>query len=286
MDKEKQIIYKTFKFVVEFLDSHNIDYFMADGSALGAVRHKGFIPWDDDIDIYMLRSEYNKLISFSEELYSKGYKLVNLGNTNNYYLRFSKIVDANTTLWEVKQYPCLLGAFIDIFPLDYCDKGIISCNGMHSRYNEIYNKYLAYIEHHSLSDYFDAMMHGRLFDIAEWIYRICTYYKKQKILGEMLEHEASLNDHKGPLLVNNTEWGVYAYPKEWFSNYIMMPFEDLQVKLPVGYHEYLTYMYGDYMKLPPEENRVSNHYHYYSNSEEGLDINEVKKRIRKGEYLK
>ena len=74
------------------------------------------------------------------------------------------------------------------------------------------------------------------------------------------------------------------YPKEWFSDYILMPFEDIQVRVPVGYKEYLTYTYGDYMELPPVEERVSLHLHYYYNTEKGLPLEKVKKLIKDSKY--
>ena len=87
---------QTLKYLISFLEKHNLNYFVCSGTAIGVVMHKGFIPWDDDIDIYMFRKDYEKLLGLSEEMHDDGYKIVNIQNSDNYYLKFSKVIKFTT----------------------------------------------------------------------------------------------------------------------------------------------------------------------------------------------
>ena len=117
LNKYKSKVLEVLKYTIKFCEKNNLKYYLADGSALGCVRHKGYIPWDDDIDIYMPRKDYNRLISLKEKVSLDGYTVKSLKD-KNYYLTFAKIYDSNTTVWEFKDCPDILGVYVDIFPLD------------------------------------------------------------------------------------------------------------------------------------------------------------------------
>jgi lipopolysaccharide cholinephosphotransferase len=273
---------KILKEVKRICAKHDIKYFLTGGTLIGAVRHKGFIPWDDDIDIYMFRKDYNKLIALEKEIYDRGYKIMNIGNTDNYYLKFSKIVDKNTTLWERREIPCIIGTFVDVFPLDFCNAGLFRRHREWYDFDDLMNIYRLSIEDHTLTDYVKQLVNGHFIQCAKWVkYR----FKNSKHIREnIIAMENKLEASDGLYLVNYTEDVQCLYPKEWFSDYILMPFEDIQVRVPVGYKEYLTYTYGDYMELPPVEERVSLHLHYYYNTEKGLPLEKVKKLIKDSKY--
>ena len=92
----KQKILQTFKFTKKILERHNLKYIACGGTVLGAVRHQGFIPWDDDIDIYMPREDYNKFIQLNSESEKEGYQIVSVEHSYGYYLPFAKVIDNNT----------------------------------------------------------------------------------------------------------------------------------------------------------------------------------------------
>lgn len=121
-------IYKTQKIALEMLkvianicEENNIDYFLAWGTLIGAVRHKGFIPWDDDVDILMPREDYNKFLKIFLNV-TNNYDIYSVNNTDRYYISLSRIIDNTTIIIGEKksnedQKDC--GIFIDIYPLDF-----------------------------------------------------------------------------------------------------------------------------------------------------------------------
>ena len=99
----------------KFCTEHNIQYSLAFGTLLGAIRHKGYIPWDDDIDIMMLRSDYNRFISL---FYDEQLRVLSIENESRYILPFAKVVDNNSILIEQSTMELPLGIYVDIFPVD------------------------------------------------------------------------------------------------------------------------------------------------------------------------
>ena len=280
IEENKRTTLNILKFLLNFCDEHDLNYFMAYGSALGAVRHHGFIPWDDDIDIYMLREDYDKLLSYRDCFEGTDYKLINLDNTDNYYLKFSKIIDKRTTLWEQKSIPCLIGSFVDIFPLDNSIVGRQSYFKKWNVYNQLFANYLLSISRYSFVDIVKMIKEKHFFQLIKLLPYAFSPLKTRNIKEELQKMEMSFKGSSGDYLLSYTSEFLEMFPKSWFSDYVLMRFEDIDVRMPIGYVEYLTYMYGDYNKLPPIEKRISTHFHYYYNLSESLTLSEVKKRIK------
>ena len=119
LEEMKKVEIEILKKIDEVCSENNIVYSLAGGSAIGAVRHKGFIPWDDDIDIMMLREDYDKLQNVMNDKDYKGIKLLSINNDENFPYPYMKAVSLNTTgkeigIDKIKDY----GVFIDIFPVD------------------------------------------------------------------------------------------------------------------------------------------------------------------------
>lgn len=286
--KYKSILLETFKFTIRFLDSHSLRWYAAYGTALGAVRHHGLIPWDDDIDIVMPRSDYEKLLSLKSNIEIAGYELHSL-REKNYPFVFGKLCNAHTTIWESKKWPYIMGVYVDIFPLDTIslkEKEYLSFNS--TLLEKIY-RYQKAIEVVGWEDYlyfFRIKRYRRVFGAL----RNLLFYKpmSDKIRADLQKTISRLPiSAEGGTLVFCGSKASKMDRKEWFAAYEEFPFEDFKVRLPKGWDEYLSYQYGDYMQLPSEEERHMSHdmYRYYVNLNERLTIGEIKESIRQGEHF-
>lgn len=288
MDVFKTKLLETLSFMISLLEKNNIKWYAAYGTAIGAVRHKGIIPWDDDIDICMPRDDYNKFLALSAELKDTKYRIIKIGD-DNYWLPFAKIFDASTTILERKEYPCVFGVYIDVFPYDSINDTTI-LNYL-AAYNDIASSYRRYSSCKKTIDfnkYFKLINKGHFGTLKSLIeFDIKGFSSDERVLNDIRKKERFYTDENGSYYGSFTEPYKKYFKKEWFSSSVWVPFENLSVRLPVGYDQYLTSIYGDYMSLPPVEKRVLKHgvSRCYCNLKEGLTIEEVRARLKQGEKL-
>ena len=270
---------ETFKYTIEFLDKHKLKWFVGGGTCIGAVRHKGLIPWDDDIDIFMPREDYKKLLALQSELDNEKYEIVSWQKGHS-PSPFSKVIDRNTTLWELKSQPFIIGVFVDIFPMDLTGEEPSLIEKQIKNYDKYLNLYWSSISEYSIKDIFVLLSqkHFRLFGLG--IMSFFTHNKKNYYLNKLRNLDKAHNFDNGNYYVLYSACFAYQYKKEifrkeWFDNYCLMPFEGIEVRVPIGFDAYLTHVYGDYMQLPPVEKRITRHYHYYMNLNERKTIQEI-----------
>lgn len=279
IDEFKKILIETFKFTIDFLNRHNLQWFVGQGSCIGVVRHHGLIPWDDDIDILMPRDDYNKLINLYSELEGTEYELMSWENSQ-YIYPFAKMVNRHTTLWEQKFQPFIIGVYIDIFPMDLSDKPSDILLNEIKEYDRVLNYYWSSISVFTFKDSLDLLKNKRLRYFVHSLMSAITRLKKDYYLEKLKALDKEHNQNTGSSYVLFSSCFAYRYEKEifkkeWFENYVLMPFEDIEVRVPVGYDSYLKHVYGDYMKLPPVDKRVTRHYHYYINLKERKTKEEI-----------
>lgn len=283
----KKALISTLKGFVNFCEQHNLRYYAAFGTALGAVRHHGIIPWDDDIDVYMPREDYNKFLSLRGTLESSEYEIVDIEN-KGYYLYFAKWCQRNSTLIEKLGEPAL-GIYVDIFPLDFYDENY--CKPL-IQHNELY-RYLWLIYGHGSRKHSFAEIcseirlinkkgkFGRLVTVlldtsVFKLLRLPSLFLIRKFIKRL--EEAPRSSYYWLYSIISCE--SKPMPIEWFGKGVIMQFEDIEVLMPSNYDEYLTRTYGDYMTPPPIDKRLSSHARYFIDFQHRYSVEEVRK-VRK-----
>lgn len=246
---------ETLKMFDAFCRKHDIKYSLYAGTLLGAVRHKGFIPWDDDIDVCMSRAEYNRFVSLWEKEQPTGYILQNKENTPSFSQSFSKIRIEHTTFlqeeWEAGKYHT--GIFLDIFPLDRIPSG---------RWNRILFKWYC-MKYQLLTREFvptkaGAIMYMGSAIILAFTPRCCRERVRQKTLKKITRFN---NQHDLEIVaIETVESQRITYALDMLDKYVELPFEDSKFMCVASWHDHLLRRFGEYMKLPPEEERAWRHH--------------------------
>lgn len=227
---------------------NNIKYVLAGGTCLGAVRHHGFIPWDDDIDVYLWREEYEKLmkLKYSDD----DYEIRNYKYSKGFYFPYAKIVDKNTELYEGGRIDKNMGIFIDIFPLDYLDTSKDKTFD-----HPVFHKLLISIIYF-VGDRLLYQKERSLKFFVKFLLRLLCFPFKKPIIFFVEKWFARFKDGDscGVTITNKILW-----KSEKLKETVDVEFEDSRFPIFKEYDYYLKIHYGDYMTMPPEEKRVSNH---------------------------
>ena len=243
------------EYIHEVCNKIGVKYFLAYGSLIGAVRHQGFIPWDDDMDICMLRDDYEKLQDYLIANPSGRYQVMSYKNNRNYVYPFMKVMDNQTYLIEEDvRIDSNMGIYVDIFPVDgYEDdqafkdkmttiikKRQLSCytfKGITNK-NSFINSLIRYAS--VVAFYFT--------DTNKYVKQIDELAKTRKVEDYELVDYLIYKDMNKPV-----------WKREWLKDVTFGNFEGRDFLIPVNFHEILTSDYGDYMQLPPVEKQVSHH---------------------------
>lgn len=266
----------------EFIDicqQQGYTYYVCGGTAIGAVRHHGLIPWDDDIDVFMPRPDYDKFLTFAKDYRSDRYELLTPYTTKDYPMYFAKLCNRQTSLIENADIPSLWGLYIDIFPLDGASADRDEAVRDQHRLRHEMNKLEAISTHAYFGAYLsllkDPHSWGRFVRktigfMARKPYRHWIIQRMERICRRY-DFSSSANVMAYCGSYGNRE----VFPKQWLEGTVSMPFGPLTVCLFSGYDGYLHQLYGDYMQLPPVEKRVSHHTKAYFN---------LKRRISQKEF--
>lgn len=238
---------------------HKIKYTIFGGTMLGAIRHKGYIPWDDDADVAMLREEYEKFKKVAHELDSKICYFQDHETDPNYRWGYAKLRRTNTKYVRVGQehIKCKTGFFIDIFPMDDIPKTTIG-----QLLNDFYCfclRKVLYSEVGRVSSNETNLM-KKIYSILSKIPTSIIYKRLNKMSDKSKNSSSNrvrtyLFPATGKLYKKNPIKQRYGMPKKWFLDLKEYEFEGFKFYGTKDFDDVLEYIYGDYMKLPPEDKR-------------------------------
>lgn len=264
LSKWKYIITDVLRAFQEICKQHQLTYYAIGGTAIGAVRHHGIIPWDDDIDVGMPRPDFERFLEICRTTDLGNYELVSIDTCPDYYLPFPKFCNRNTTLVEHAHIPCAIGLFIDIFPLDSTSNDTAEVEQLVRRYKKLQNRFEAVSTHYSFFEY--MLLLTTPHEWGRFVYKTLGFFCRKAMKRYLLRKFRSICT-KYPYGTTNhlINYGGAYGTRELFTKHIVdgepinMPFDAISVDLMPGYDEYLRNVYGDYMQMPPEEKRVGHH---------------------------
>jgi lipopolysaccharide cholinephosphotransferase len=253
LDELKSIQINILKAIDSFCKQNNIKYFLAYGTLLGSVRHKGYIPWDDDIDIIMSRSDYEVFLK-KFNLSSIRYKFICNQNFDEYYLVFGKAIDTQTVLIENGVINAShIGIYVDIFPYDNRYDSY-SCSLLLSYLIKFIN-FIRLTKPLSFNHKTKTITRQLIF----YIFKLITAPFSLKKLNNIVESLSKISNQNNSKYVSVAP-GSIIYERAWFNDCIEEKFEGIYFQIPREYDKVLTAMFGNYMQLPSVEKRVSHHY--------------------------
>lgn len=240
-------------YIRKICQQYHLRYYLAWGTLLGAVRHKGFIPWDDDIDVCMPREDYDKFIRGGSEYLPENYFIQTMESDPKYALNFAKLRDSDTTLFEkhVVDVDINHGVFIDVFPLDGYIKGQNKILDLRVKEKPVFEE----ADTNAFSNAISGFGKKLAYKIGETIpNKLKTDLSKMSVPKDNPKFE---DCEYVACLVDN--FYISPFKREFLGKGVEVDFENLKVNAPEKYDEYLKVLYGDYMKLPPVDQRENHH---------------------------
>lgn len=244
--------------IVNICQKYNLEYYIMGGTLLGAIRHQGFIPWDDDLDIGMKRSDYEKFMKIAEYELSAPYSIHHYKNDSSYIYPYIRIQNDSISLRrDNTKNKTVQNLWVDIFPLDGVPQGKVQrfawektlyiLRGLRnvSCFDELVNINKEY-----------SGLKKLVVELAQR-YNIQKFFNTNRILAKIDNYLKSWSLEDNSYIGNpmGGHWFKEVYPKEYYLKTVPVIFEGIELSAPIEYKKVLEKMYGDYMLLPKEEDR-------------------------------
>lgn len=275
MNSLQQVEFDILKSFVDVCDKLKLRYYLVCGTALGAVKYNGFIPWDDDIDVALPRGDYEHFLREAPNLLPEHIFIQNFRTDSNFPHVYTKLRNSNTTFIEegTAHLPIHHGVYIDVFPLDgYPEKKLIG------KIFELRKKLFTWKQYCALRG--DPVLKVR---IRNWVFRMLGFHKHTaKTLAQLERFYCSFPTEESSVWCNHGNWqrSLEYASRTQYGDGAWVTFEGLRVRVPEQYEVYLTQKYGDWRADLPAEKQVSHHhcmvcdvnmpYTYYINQADAL----------------
>ena len=256
----QEIELENLRMLMEICEKNHLRYYLIGGSLLGAMRHKGFIPWDDDIDVGLPRPDYNRFVQIAKGYLPAHMDVKTMTSDPNYKCYFTRLINNKKKIyWDHGQYTAVIGVWMDVFPLDGLPENPLlrKLQVFRVKLNKALYKF-------TQIDYVSTNRTNR--PISE---RVLIRFAQLTRIGKLMNADKRLKKLDRALQRYDYDTSAYAwnfsgcYGKREIVPHIQLggsrtaEFEGLQVSIPEAAEDYLTSIYGDYMKLPPEDQRRS-----------------------------
>ncbi|WP_052810297.1 LicD family protein [Vibrio renipiscarius] len=237
---------KIIKQLIELFEEESLTYFAIGGTALGAVRHKGFIPWDDDIDIAMPRNDYDRFLKLQGKLPTNLF-IQNFSTESEYSLYFSKVRDTNTLFIEnrMSTFDINHGIFIDIFPWDEVSDDLLDQKKLIDNAARKFRRTLL-----------SKRKRSSLAKVAKTLFYKAIYgFKSSTELFKDIDNKHRQHNGKGTKIIGHAPFKDAIHVEDLYPLQ-QLPFEDITIACPKNIEKYLTDKYGDYMVIPKKEDQI------------------------------
>lgn len=250
--------------IARVCDKHGLRYYLTDGTAIGAVRHKGFIPWDDDFDMSMPRNDYERFVELAKRELPPHLKFVNWKNTPEFSLLFGQVHDCRrdkiSKVEKACGYMLSLGIYVDIFPIDGYPE-----SSLERWFVRKYAYLLRALWRAKGGVYKNQSRRGKVLMVIGRILSVLFPWLRTTS-DIMIRCEQLQKKHEFAGSKNSSRASVYLtglnrppLPTEWWGEPSWHEFEGLRVPLPHDYDSFLRFYFKDYMKLPPKDKQKPTH---------------------------
>lgn len=242
----------------KFCEENNLTYYLSAGTLLGAVRHKGYIPWDDDIDICMPRADYMRFLSeYNDNPLDKNLKVVSIESEKDYYLPFAKMINQRTILCEECDTDFEIGVYLDIFPLDNMSSDYRNAKRLLYQVERWRNILM-------IKNLLPSPQRARKKNALIKIGKVLFYgVSRRRILKKIDTLSRKYENNQKSEYCGAVCDAIYGegeiMPSDWFAERVLVNFEGLEFFAPAKYENVLKNLYNDYMELPPIDKRCSHH---------------------------
>lgn len=261
-EKFKEINLSGLKYIRDICEANNIKFYLAYGTLLGAIRHRGFIPWDDDIDLWMIRDDYNKFVEIMKRKEDSEWELLTNNIDKDYLFPWAKLVNKKTKLLPSRfNNGFVYGISLDIFPLDKIGNNISEIKDRSNIINKPY--YILTQKLRAFRVLGDGFVKSIKRELVLLYYNFIKYFLDEpgsfiKSHNELID-KYTINNSKYLVSIANIDKVESIFLQEDFGLGKKSEFEGESYLIPQNYDNILKTLYGNYMKLPPKDKRVTHH---------------------------